>query len=119
MGRDLSPVQKWILKEGWVRGGIRRWEILVGFFGWEPLPPVPYIRKSRRFSPASIGDRKYRTDFASLGRSLRRLQDRRLMVCHWGAASEPDEWPSWFWEPTDKGIAYLKRYHAILSTDIE
>jgi hypothetical protein len=102
MGRGLSELQCWILREASARpdGSLRYAEICCGFFGWTPdcrYEDGEFFREHPRthrrsevlpgehkFSREDIGARRYQAVMASLSRACKRLQHRGLATCIYG-----------------------------------
>jgi hypothetical protein len=90
MGRGLSPLQEWILRQTRQRRRIYYADILAGFFGWQPSKPMDRYQTGEQagelkypgdhyFSPIRIGARKYQHTMATVAQSCKRLQGRGLV----------------------------------------
>jgi hypothetical protein len=90
VGRGLSDLQRWILKEAASRDcfsaaearRLHMAEILVGYFGWRPENRGSLRDNSHHFDRLQIGLRTYQNVKSALCRSVRRLEERGL-VKHW------------------------------------
>ena len=84
MGKGLSPLQWFILKDASKKGHIQNSDILIKYYGFQPV----YSGRKIRFSRRQIGMEKYISTSASVSNSLTRLRKRGLLVrgsCpHWG-----------------------------------
>ncbi len=78
MGRGLSDLQRWILREARQRGQLEYSDICQGYFGWKPLRKDQQLRD--RFSPKQIGAAEYNRVMATVSRSCRRLAERGLIT---------------------------------------
>jgi hypothetical protein len=98
MGRGLSPLQLWILREARQRRRIYYADILAGFFGWQPSKPMDRHQTGEEagelkcpgdhyFSAIRIGARKYQHTTATVSQSCKRLQERGLVKRVQGAPS--------------------------------
>jgi hypothetical protein len=76
MGKGLSPLQRFILKETSKKGHIQNSDILINYYGFQPV----YSGRKIRFSRKQIGMEKYISTSASVSNSLTRLRKRGLMV---------------------------------------
>jgi hypothetical protein len=101
MGRGLSPLQEWILREARQRRRIYSADILAGFFGWQPSKPMDRHQTGEQagelkypadyyFSAIRIGARKHQRTVATVSRSCKRLQERGLVKRVQGT---PPRWP--------------------------
>ena len=83
MGKGLSPLQWFILKEAYKKQYIKNAEILIKRYGFQQ---VSYGKI--KFSRKQIGMKKYLCASASVSNSLTRLRNRGLMIRnyhpHWG-----------------------------------
>jgi hypothetical protein len=114
MGRGLSDLQRWILREGTRRERVYYADILAGFFKFRPLDGIQHedgkftTRSgqvvglgSPKFCPDEIGRSAYRTALAVISRSCARLADRGLVTClqgrysRWAAVTLTDEGVAW------------------------
>jgi hypothetical protein len=88
MGRGLSPLQAWIVRQSARRSLLFYPEVLVGYFGLRPNR-TQWYPGSQWFAPDAIGRRRYRSALSALSRSCRRLEERGLVECicsrcsHW------------------------------------
>jgi hypothetical protein len=82
MGRGLSGLQRYILRETARRERLHPADILAGFFGWPTLGPLrPEGERCRglNFDREEVGPERYNASMASLSRAIRRLEDRGLI----------------------------------------
>jgi hypothetical protein len=81
MGRGLSELQRYMLRRAAELGKASRVDVLIGHFGWQPRRMVyrPGLAWGKMFSPRRIGEKKYRSDQASLSRAWQRLVRRGLL----------------------------------------
>jgi hypothetical protein len=75
MGKGLSPLQWFILKEAYKKQYILNSDILIKYYGFQQ---VAYGKI--RFSRKQIGMEKYISTSASVSNSLTRLRKRGLMI---------------------------------------
>jgi hypothetical protein len=109
MGRGLSELQRFILREAGKRGRAYYADVLTGFFGWKPTPSrLPRTPGQQRFSRSRIGERRYAKTMATLSRACWRLGQRGLVTCLQGARSH---WSGV--ELTDKGREWLSVNSAV------
>jgi hypothetical protein len=97
MGRGLSELQRYILREAGKRERVYHVEVMTGFFHF---PTVKKLQRNedgtlradsgnaRNFSPEAIGVGKYRTAKVSLTRACQRLERRGLVQCVRGALGQ-------------------------------
>jgi len=78
MGRGLSDLQRWILREACERGQLEYSYIRRDYFGWESTRKDQQLRD--RYSPDAIGEAEYNRVMATISRSCRRLQERGLIT---------------------------------------
>jgi hypothetical protein len=78
MGRGLSDLQRWILREARERGQLEYTEIRRDYFGWKPERKDKQLRD--RYSPQEVGAEEYNRVMATISRSCRRLQARGLVT---------------------------------------
>jgi hypothetical protein len=126
MGRGLSDLQRWILRESGTISRVYYTDVLVGHYHWKPAreirrykagdmrghpaKPVPPERFGtiswpmiQYFSRRRIGEAEYSKTMAALSRACRRLDKRGLVTwlpCRSRSAVEI----------TDKGREYLSVY---------
>jgi hypothetical protein len=85
MGRGLSDLQRYILRETARQGIIFRVHILAGYFRWPSDYRIPQGDpgacgdKTRYFSKHEIGQRRYEAGMASVSRAVSRLIQRGLL----------------------------------------
>jgi hypothetical protein len=143
MGRGLSDLQRFILKETAKQGVLFRRDIKARFFGFKPRTrehepderhqrKIPsrgyndYLKRVKHdsdrgyavFSPIEIGKKKYNSTAASIGRSLTRLQQRGLIEPYWRV--QLDGWKSFEWGIllTEDGEVYVKQKFSIKAKKI-
>lgn len=75
MGKGLSPLQRFILKETYKKQYIKNADILIKRYGFQPL-----TYGKIRFSRKQIGMEKYICASASVSNSLTRLRKRGLLI---------------------------------------
>jgi hypothetical protein len=78
MGRGLSPLQRWIMREVETAGKLYYVDIYTRYFGWQPTSRA-WSKDGQHFSPTSIGLREYRRVVATVSRSCKRLEQRGLV----------------------------------------
>ena len=78
MGRGLSDLQRWILRETCHRGQLEYADIRRDYFGWKPKQKDQQLRD--RYSPQDLGADEYNRVMATISRSCRRLEARGLKV---------------------------------------
>jgi hypothetical protein len=82
MGRGLSDLQRWILREARERGHLHARDICTDYFGWKP-PRYYGGSYAKTFRPEDIGRDEYNRVMATISRSLSRLEARGLIET-WG-----------------------------------
>jgi hypothetical protein len=109
MGRGLSKLQRYILREVAARPRLYYADILMGFFGWQPESPLvrdpdnPPSPPRGGFSVERLGPSRYRSTMAALSRSGERLDRRGLVTCL--VPAKKGKWAAV--EITDAGREYL------------
>ncbi len=78
MGRGLSELQRFILKEADRAGDVAPPDILERYFGWKSTRR-PRRPGGNRFSPREMGTDRYHKTMVTLSRSIRRLECRGLV----------------------------------------
>ncbi len=78
MGRGLSDLQRWILREACRRGQLEYVDIRREYFGWESTGKDQQLRD--RHSPKDVGPEEYNRVMATISRSCRRLESRGLVT---------------------------------------
>ena len=78
MGRGLSDLQRWILREACRRGQLEYADIRRDYYGWESKQKDKQLRD--RYSPSEIGAAEYNRVMATISRSCRRLEARGLIT---------------------------------------
>jgi len=96
MGRGLSPLQRFILKEAHKKHNIKNSDILIKQYGFQQ---VSYGKI--RFNRNQIGMRKYLSATTAVARSLTRLRNRGLMI--------RNTRPPWGHSLTKAGIQAVKK----------
>ncbi len=83
MGRGLSELQRWILREARARGRLYYADICEGYFGWNRKPRGTLSENYNRqmFSRQAIGEKEYDRVMATISRSCLRLERRELVRC--------------------------------------
>jgi hypothetical protein len=91
MGRGLSDLQRWILRQVYERGTISNTEICQDYFGWPEREPIYRVRegpwgdpilqciRGAGFSPERIGRRHYHVVTVTISRAIHRLARRGLV----------------------------------------
>jgi hypothetical protein len=80
MGRGLSDLQQWILREARQRGRLYHADIYEGYYGWKPRRGAS-LPGEQRFSKWEIGEAEYNKTMATVSRSCTRLEARGLVTC--------------------------------------
>jgi len=78
MGRGLSDLQRWILRQTCKRGQLEYADIRRDYFGWKSKQQDKQLRE--RYSPQDIGEDEYNRVMATISRSCRRLEARGLIT---------------------------------------
>jgi hypothetical protein len=99
MGKGLSPLQWFILKEAYKKYNIQNADILIKRYGFQP---VSYGKI--KFSRKQIGMKRYLSASASVANSLTRLRKRGLMI--------RGSCPNWGHRLTKAGIQAVKKNKA-------
>jgi DNA-binding MarR family transcriptional regulator len=88
MGRGLSDLQKYILKEAAAQNPNERgnqWlynhDIFMGYYGWEPHIRNYDMRAANNFLPSAIGEKKYNAAHVAVRKACDRLEQRGLINC--------------------------------------
>ncbi len=95
MGKGLSPLQWFILKETYKKKYINNADILVKRYGFQPL-----TYGKIKFSRKQIGMEKYICASTAVSNSLTRLRNRGLL--------SRNTWPVWGHSLTKAGIQTVK-----------
>jgi hypothetical protein len=111
MGRGLSELQRFILRRASELRRLHYAEVLVEYFGWQPVGPWAALRRhagdlahpgAHRFDAAMIGHTRYHNTRSVLAQACRRLEARGLVTRWYGTTSH--------WQAvviTDAGRAWL------------
>jgi hypothetical protein len=113
MGRGLSDLQRWILRQTFERGTVTNAEICQGYFGWPDRQPAYCIRsrwdgepvlqciRSEAFSPQAIGHKHYHVVTVTISRAIHRLGRRGLVWWDHKTSGSPmrltEQGQEWYW----------------------
>jgi len=95
MGKGLSILQRFILKEAYKNRKVLNADILIKYYGFTQV-----ASGSIKFNRHQIGMKKYLSESVAVARSLTRLRDRGLIT--------PNYWGGWGHRLTEKGTQVIE-----------